>query len=302
MNALVGNTGFVGSNLCASAHFDAVYHSSNIETAYGTAPDFLIYAGLRAEKYLANQDPEKDLGLIRQAEINIEKIRPKKLVLISTVDVFKEPRKVDENTEVDTEGLPPYGYNRYVLECWVRSNYPDALIVRLPGLFGIHLKKNFIYDYMNVIPAMLRADKFNELVCQDPSLRLYYRLQNNGFYKAEVPEDEKPLLKEKFHALHFSALNFTDSRSLYQFYPLARLWDDIGTVLKEGIGLWHPATEPVSAGELYRFLSGSDFHNELNGTPAYYDYRTVYDSLFAGRNGYIMEKDEVLKDIKRFVK
>ena len=88
MKALVGYTGFVGSNIYAAGNFDVVYNSTNIEEAYGTAPDLLVYAGLRAEKYLANNAPDKDMELIRQAQRNIEKIAPKKLVLISTIDVF----------------------------------------------------------------------------------------------------------------------------------------------------------------------------------------------------------------------
>lgn len=68
MKALVGYTGFVGSNIYAEGTFDVAYNSKNIEEAYGTNPDLLIYAGLRAEKYLANNAPEKDMELIFQAE------------------------------------------------------------------------------------------------------------------------------------------------------------------------------------------------------------------------------------------
>ena len=70
MTALVGYTGFVGSNIYAAAGngIDAVYNSKNIEKAYGTNPDLLIYAGLRAEKYLAGHAPEKDMDLVLQAE------------------------------------------------------------------------------------------------------------------------------------------------------------------------------------------------------------------------------------------
>ena len=145
--ALVGYTGFVGSNICAGEKFEGLYNSKNIGEAYGTNPDLLVYAGLRAEKYLANHEPDKDLELIRQAEENILKINPKKLVLISTVDVLKNPAGADENTEIDTEGLNAYGANRYVLEQFVRKQYPEALIIRLPGLFGKNIKKNFISEY-----------------------------------------------------------------------------------------------------------------------------------------------------------
>ena len=302
MKALVGYTGFVGSNIYAAGDFDAVYNSKNIKEAYGTNPDLLIYAGLRAEKYLANNAPEKDMELIYQAEENISKINPKTLVLISTIDVFKNPKGVDENTAIDIENLHPYGYNRYQLELWVREKYPDALIIRLPGLFGKNIKKNFIYDYINLIPFMLKEEKFNELAERDPELKDYYTPQDNGFYKVNVSDDDKEVLKDKFRTLGFSALNFTDSRSVYQFYNLGRLWDDIQIALHNGIKLWHPATEPVSAGDVYKYLSGKEFKNELGGVPADYDYRTIYSDVFAGNDGYISDKEQVLNEIKEFVR
>lgn len=301
MRALVGYTGFVGSNLYATGEFDAVYNSKNIQEAYGTNPDLLIYAGLRAEKYLANNAPEKDMQLILQAEENIERINPKKLVLISTIDVFKIPKNVDENSVIDTENLHPYGYNRYQLELWVREKCSDALIIRLPGLYGINIKKNFIYDYIKVIPFMLKSEKLEELVAKEPKLRDFYVPQDNGFYRLNTTEENKPVLKALFKETGFSALNFTDSRSSYQFYNLGRLWDDIQTALSADLRLWHPATEPVTAAEVYRYLNGSEFINELDVTPANYDYRTIYADLFGGIDGYIERKDEVLKKIFAFV-
>lgn len=299
--ALVGYTGFVGSNIYDSGKFDTVYNSKNIEAAYGTNPDLLIYAGLRAEKYLANHAPEKDFELIVQAEENISKINPERLVLISTIDIFKVPKEVDENSAVDTKNLHAYGYNRYQLELWTREKYPDALIIRLPGLFGKNIKKNFIYDYINVVPFMLKKEKFQELSAKQPELERFYRVQENGFYKVSVSDAEREKLKCMFKRLGFSALNFTDSRSVYQFYNLGRLWNDIQTALKADIKLWHPATEPVSAGEVYECLTGEKFVNELGGTPADYDYRTIYASCFGGNAGYILDKTKVLEEIKQYV-
>lgn len=301
MKTLVGYTGFVGSNIYAAGEFDAVYNSKNIQEAYNTRPELLIYAGLRAEKYLANNAPEKDMELIYRAEENITKIDPKRLVLMSTIDVFKNPQGVDENSDIDTENLHAYGLNRYKLELWVREKYPDALIIRLPGLFGKRIKKNFIYDYINLIPFMLKAEKFEELSSGDSELRKYYQLQDNGFYKVHVEDTDREELKNRFRKLGFSALNFTDSRSVYQFYNLGRLWNDIQTALVAGIKLWHPATEPVSAAEVYKYLSGEEFVNELEGTPVNYDYKTVYAEKFGGKNGYICDKCKILREIKEFV-
>lgn len=301
MNALVGYTGFVGSNLYETGEIDAAYNTRNIAEAYGTEPELLIYAGVRAEKYLANSAPEKDMENIRQAQENIAKINPKKLVLISTIDVFRLPREVDENTPVDTEGLHAYGYHRYLLETWVREHYQDALIIRLPGLYGKNIKKNFIYDYMNVIPSMLKESKFEELAQREAGLRAFYTLQDNGFYKADVSDGDRENVKDMFGRLGFSAVYFTDSRSVYQFYNLANLWRDMQMALAAGLTLWHPAVEPVSAAELYRYLTGKTFVNELAGSPAYYDYKTVHAALFQGRDGYLLDKEEVLKDIRAFV-
>lgn len=303
MIALVGYTGFVGSNIYAAGVIDKVYNSKNIEEAYGLQPDLLIYAGLRAEKFLANNAPEKDMELIVQAEENIKRIAPKKLVLISTVDVFKNPVDVDEETEIICDGLHAYGLNRYHLECWVREHYPDALIIRLPGLFGINLKKNFIYDFIHVIPSMLRETKFEELVENDSELVNYYELQSNGFYKCRaLSEKERVFLKDKFKRLGFTALHFTDSRSVYQFYPLKRLWSDIQNALKLDIRLWHPATEPISAGELYEKLTGEKFENELSGAPVFYDYKTLYAENFGGKDGYLCTKKQIVEEIAEFVR
>ena len=303
MNVLVGHTGFVGNNLYRYGSFELGVNSGSVREAYGTKPDLCVYAGLRAEKYLANQQPEKDWQMIEQAKENIRMIKPQKLVLISTIDLFKSPRAVYEDSAIDMDGLQPYGYNRRVLENWVRENYPEALIVRLPGLFGEGIKKNFIYDIINVIPFMLSETKMGELSSQEAAIEEYYEIQDNGFWKCRnLNEGEKNALRNILSRVNFSALQFTDSRSEFQFYPLKRLWSDIKIALENKIELLHTATEPISAGEIYKFLYGREFMNETAGVPAKYDYRTRYSGLYKRDGGYIMGKEEVLLEIQNFVK
>ena len=303
MNVLVGHTGFVGNNLYRYGSFELGVNSGSVREAYGTKPDLCVYAGLRAEKYLANQQPEKDWQMIEQAKENIRMIKPQKLVLISTIDVFKSPLAVYEDSAIDMDGLQPYGYNRRVLENWVWENYPAALIVRLPGLFGEGIKKNFIYDIINVIPFMLSETKMGELSSQEAAIEEYYEIQDNGFWKCRnLNEGEKNALRNILSRVNFSALQFTDSRSEFQFYPLKRLWSDIKIALENKIELLHTATEPISAGEIYKFLYGREFMNETAGVPAKYDYRTRYSGLYKRDGGYIMGKEEVLLEIQNFVK
>lgn len=300
MKILVGSTGFVGSNLLASARFDAAYHSSDVAEAFGSSPELLVYAGVRAQKYIANTAPERDLEHIGEAQENIRRIAPRSLVLISTVDVFREPLNVDEDSPVITEGLHSYGLNRYRLEEWVRENYPGALIVRLPALFGKNLKKNLIFDMIRTVPSMLKADLYEKLASRDPVIGKHFTDAGNGFYRLDAKDSELSELKERFRGAGFTAMNFTDSRSVFQFYPLYRLWDDIVTAGKAGLTLWHAATEPVSAAQICEYLTGERFTNELPGTPADYGYRTRYAGLFGGKDGYILDRQEILTQLKEF--
>lgn len=303
MLSLVGYTGFVGSNLAMNINFDGLYNSKNISEAYGTNPDLLVYVGVRAEKFLANKNEKLDYEVVKEAYDNIKKINPKKLVLISTIDVYKKPFDVNEDTNIVTENLHPYGLNRYKLEEWVRNEF-DTLIVRLPGLYGKNIKKNFIYDYLNIVPKMLRKEKYEELASKNTALENFYLKIDNSFYKCrDLNYEEKLYLKRIFLSIGFSALNFTDSRAIYQFYNLKYLSKHIEILLKNNIKLANLATEPVSVKELYRFLKNEDFVNEIldSKNVPYYNFKTKYAELLNGKNGYIFDKRFILNDIKSFV-
>jgi hypothetical protein len=303
MDILVGYTGFVGSNIALQHKFEGLYNSKNINEAFENDVDLCIYSGIRAEKFLANKEPNSDMEIIQNAIENIKKINPKKLVLISTIDVFMNPNGADEDKIVKTEGLHAYGYNRFLLEQWCSQNIENCSIIRLPGLFGQNIKKNFIYDMINFLPAMLNEEKYFELTNQEPFLIKHYIKQDNGFYKCyfKTPQ-EGQILKDVFKRLKFSALNFTDSRASFQFYNLAYLWKHIQVAIKCNIPLLHLAVEPVSVNEIYQIVNNCDFTNEIMKTPPKYDFRTKYEKLFGGENGYIFNKEKVLNDIDNFMR
>lgn len=146
--ALIGYTGFVGGNIAKQTQFDNLYNSSNIAEIEGKEYDLVVSAANRAEMWRINQEPEKDRAEIEEYIGHIKKATIKKLVLISTVGVYKNPNGADEGTPIDTDGLLPYGANRYFLEQFCRDNF-DTVIVRLPGLFGDGLKKNVIFDLLH---------------------------------------------------------------------------------------------------------------------------------------------------------
>ena len=100
----------------------------------------------------------------------------------------------------------------------------------------------------------------------------------------------------------FSALNFTDSRSVYQFYALKYLWAHIERAMKLGIRKLNLAVEPLSVQEVYAYLNRGQFVNELAKEPFDYDFHTIHAEEFGGANGYLFSKEQVLGDLAEFVK
>jgi nucleoside-diphosphate-sugar epimerase len=148
-NALIGFSGFVGSTLMKQALFNSLYRSTNITDILGKTFDTVVCSGAPAQKWIANKEPEQDKKNISGLIANLESVSAKKFILISTVDVFKNPIDVNESTPIDLSNLHPYGENRYMLEKFVSENFSDYLIVRLPGLVGPGLRKNIIFDFQN---------------------------------------------------------------------------------------------------------------------------------------------------------
>lgn len=298
---LVGSTGFVGGNLLAAHPFDAAYHSSDVQNGFGRDNGLVVYAGVPAAMYLANADPAADLAVMAAARENLRRLAPKKVVLISSICVFADSRGKTEADEPTPEGLAPYGANRLQLERWVREDWPDALIVRLPALYGKGLKKNFLYDLHTITPALLRPDKYRQLAEESELVRIGYEDAGNGFYKLSGKADPAAL-RAWFAAAPFNALAFTDSRSVYQFYDLARLWRDIQTALDADLRVLHLATPPLSAARVYEAFTGKTFTNHLPGTPFDYDLRTRHAALLGGAGEYLCTEDECLNAVCDFLK
>src|SRR6185295_61684 len=147
-NALVGYTGFVGSNLLRQAPFEGRYNTKNVEAIAGQTYDLVVVAGTMAEKWKANRNPEADGKAIGRLTAALEQVNAAQVVLISTVDAYPEPFEVDEGTELDSERATPYGRHRFGLEVFLAARF-NTLVVRLPSLYGLGLKKNAIHDLLH---------------------------------------------------------------------------------------------------------------------------------------------------------
>ncbi len=147
--ALIGYTGFVGSNLNQQQEFTHTYNSSNIEEIREEQFDEIYFAGLPAAKWKCNLHPEDDIINVARIINNLREVSAGRFILISTVDVYKEPNGVDEDTPILYDNHHAYGIHRRIFENFVREKFLNHFIIRLPGLFGDGLKKNIIYDFLN---------------------------------------------------------------------------------------------------------------------------------------------------------
>lgn len=297
---LVGSTGFVGGNLVRSHAFDLEVHSSDVSRAFGIDASLVVYAGVPAAMFLANANPEADLDLMRQARENLRQIDAKRVVLVSTVAVYADTKGGDEASPMPTDGLAPYGANRLQLEKWVREDHPDALVARLPALYGHGLKKNFLYDLIHRAPAMLPDARYEKLALDSELVARSYEHGDNGFWRLR-PGVDAAALRDWFAGTPYDALTFTDSRSRFQFFDLSELWGIIEWALRENIQLLNVTTPPVSACEVYTYVTGGQWENELDRPPFDYDLRSIHMPNAHGKPGYRGTREQELDSIAKFV-
>ncbi len=301
--ALIGYTGFVGSNLALQYEFTDLYNSKNITEIAGKSYDLLICAGVKAQKWVANQQPEKDLADIQALIGQLSKAEIKQFVLISTIDVYPNPVNVDEDSLIDKTNHHPYGLNRLYLEEWVANHYQDHLIIRLPGLFGKGIKKNFIHDILFPVPSLFNESFFNSL--KDKMKHEDYAYIASKYPKIGInyvwdgSDEENVVSCLKRYGI--SSLMFTDSDDIFQFYDLSELREHITKCLEHKISCVNFVSEPVQAKELYHYLFNQVFDNHLDRFKQFYDLKTIHSDVLGGSNGYLHNKTEMFDRIKRYI-
>lgn len=205
--ALIGYTGFVGSNLNRQCKPTHRYRSNDIDMIRGETFDHLVCAGVQAMKWWANLHPDEDMAGIQRLLNALTEVKAERFTLISTIDVYPSPRGVDENSKIEKEGHHAYGLNRLQVEEWVCKQFPRVAVLRLPGLFGPGLKKNVIYDMMH--------DNGLEKVHPDGVFQ-YYDLR-------ELAGDIEKVWDQGIELLNLSSAPIATSEIRDRFFPLKEL-------------------------------------------------------------------------------
>jgi len=152
---VVGGKGLTGSAIVKYLEVKnkdyEIIQKENKENFFGKECDMLIFANGNALKYKANEDPLFDFyASVASVAEYIHKIKFKKFIHLSTVDVYDDKTsimKTKEDVNIDTRKLNIYAYHKYCAEEYVKQFCDNYLIFRLSGLVGYGLKKNAVYDF-----------------------------------------------------------------------------------------------------------------------------------------------------------
>lgn len=263
---LIGHTGFVGGALLRQAAFEACFNRANIATIGGQRFGTLVCAAAPGSMIEANRAPERDAAQIAALMARLRDVRADRFILISTIAVLADFAGGDDEGTQAFQQVLAYGRHRRMLEAFVERHFAQSLIVRLPALFGQGLVKNFIFDLLNPVPTLLPAESCTALAERlDPALGSWMRT----LYRPDPPtgmlrldraalnaDRRRAALEHAVIARDASAVRFHHPDTTYQYYPIDRLWHDIGTALAAGLTHLHLVAEPLRAGTIHQRLTG----------------------------------------------
>lgn len=89
--------------------------------------------------------------------------------------------------------------------------------------------------------------------------------------------------------------------SVFQFYPVVNLWDDLVLVEKHGLKLVNFATEPVSVERVALEVFDFNVGRLRSEQAASYDMRTKFANELGGRGDYMHDANTVLSFMKDYV-
>lgn len=105
-----------------------------------------------------------------------------------------------------------------------------------------------------------------------------------------------------FDLLNDNNVDRIDSRSVFQFYPMVNLWNDLKTSLASGLRLVHLTAEPISMAEVAAEGFGIAFGQTLGGTAPTYDMRTRHAAAFGASGAYQYGKRDTVRAIRAYAR
>lgn len=307
--AVLGATGFVGNIVANSLDHDKLpvlrlgRHSQNPPTLI----DELWCCAAPGSMVRANSHPQEDDDAVKAVFDRMETLAPRRVVLISTIAALEAFGAGQDEDTAQPEKTTPYGANRAWLEERVQTTWgANALVLRLPALFGPGLKKNALYDLVHPLPSFLRApDAQRALDLLGPDWAQMGEWSADGTQwtlNREQAEHhpQAPTWTERLHGANLTSWRFSNPESTYQFYEVPRLVDDAHRLMEAGIRCAHLAPEPLRLQDVAQAY-GVDL--PTNGAKLHHEsLRTRHSSVFGADAPYTQGRGEVLANVRSFLR
>ncbi|MBL1209094.1 pyridine nucleotide transhydrogenase [Geminocystis sp. GBBB08] len=220
---------------------------------------------------------------------NIESIKGKKYDLVVCAGTpavkwlaNKEPIKDKENLKFLMDCLSELSTNKLILISTV-DVYPNPINVDEDTIIDEKILQPYGKHRLELENFV--RDKFDSLIIRLPGLF------GKGLKKNII-----------YDFMNDNIGDWINKDSVFQFYNLANLWQDIAIALDHNLELINFATEPISVAEVAKEAFGLKFNHTPETNPAYYDMQTKYADLFNHNNlKYLSTKSQTLEEIKDFI-
>lgn len=130
--ALIDRSGAIAAHLLRRTQFDLLSSADEWSNQARGPFDLIVCSAVSASgRPLAADDTDH----LHQCLNVLECVPAKRVVLISSIEVFADPRGVDEDVTVEEVNQSAPSKHLYEFEQAIRQQF-DALVVRMPSLFG----------------------------------------------------------------------------------------------------------------------------------------------------------------------
>jgi hypothetical protein len=199
---------------------------------------------------------------------------------------------------------------------WWANQNPEAdrlgIQRALDALEGVKARRVVLISTVDVVPQQIGADEGFD--CNDIPNHAYgtnrlwleneLRARFATVITVRLPALFGPGLRKNivYDLLHDNLVDQIDPAARFQFYDLTGLWNDIQRADSAGLSLMHLVTEPLLTADIVaRFFPGARVGAPpAKGSPSY-DLRTRHAAIFGGSDGYIQNRDEVMRRLSEFV-
>jgi hypothetical protein len=199
---------------------------------------------------------------------------------------------------------------------WIANQKPeeDADNVRRleAALTSVRTERFFLISTIDVYPHTTGADETSD--CSQEPNHAYgeHRLEFEHFVRERFPHAHIVRLPALFgrglkknavyDLLHDNRLERINPASRFQWYPLARLSQDLRTIEVHNLPLVNLFTEPVETQTILKQLFADRTTGGSPDPPAHYDLRTRHGAIFGGDSRYVMSSTAVMADLGEFVR